>query len=286
MANQQRTSQLCPGCRTLVSTQAAKCPHCGMSHPGALWQRMLVISGLRTADQCVKALFGLNIGMYVISLLLNLAATDFSLNPFTALSPSTNSLLLLGATGTVPIDRFHRWWTLISANYLHGSLLHIIFNLVALRQILPFVATEYGISRMVMLYSLTGILGFWVSYLAKVPLTIGASAALCGMIGSALYYGKSRGGIYGQAIFRQIGAWALSIFVIGLIIPGINNWAHGGGMVAGALLGWLLGYQDQRPEQPIHRILANICLLATLLILAWAVLSSVFYKLSVGNPTL
>lgn len=286
MANPQRTSQLCPGCRTLVSTQAAKCPHCGMSHPGALWQRMLVISGLRTADQCVKALFVLNIGMYVISLLLNLAATDLSLNPFTALSPSTNSLLLLGATGAIPIDRFHRWWTLISANYLHGGLLHIIFNLVALRQILPLVATEYGISRMVILYSLTGICGFWVSYLANVPLTIGASAALCGMIGAALYYGKSHGGIYGQAIFRQIGAWALSIFVIGLIIPGINNWAHGGGMVAGALLGWLLGYRDQRPEQPIHRILANICLLATLLILAWAVLSSVLYKLSVGNPTL
>jgi rhomboid protease GluP len=125
-----------------------------------------------------------------------------------------------------------------------------------------------------------------VSYLADVPLTIGASAALCGMIGAALYYGKSRGGVYGQAIFRQIGGWALSIFVIGLIIPGINNWAHGGGMVAGALFGWLLGYQDQRSEQPIHRSLANICLLATLLILAWAVLSSVFYKLSVGDPTL
>jgi rhomboid protease GluP len=218
--------------------------------------------------------------MYVISLLLNPGASDMSMHPFRALSPAQSSLFLLGATGTIPIDRFQRWWTLIAANYLHGSILHIVFNMFALRQILPLIVQVYGMSRMIILYTLTGVMGFGVSYLAGVPLTIGASAALCGLIGAALYYGKSRGGVYGQAIFRQLGGWALSIFIIGFLIPGINNWAHGGGMAAGVLLGAVLGYEEQRPQQLGHRLLANGCILVTLFVLGWAVLSSLTFNLT------
>ena len=58
----------------------------------------------------------------------------------------------------------------------------------------------------------SGVFGFFVSYLAGVTFTIGASAAVCGLIGAALYFGKSRGGIYGQTIYRQIGGWAIGIF--------------------------------------------------------------------------
>jgi rhomboid protease GluP len=237
-------------------------------------------SGLRTAQQCITALLVLNIGMYILSILLNPAASNFAMHPFRALSPAQSSLFLLGATGTIPIDQYHRWWTLIAANFLHGSILHILFNMIALRQIVPLIVQVYGVSRMIILYTLTGVIGFGVSYLAGIPLTIGASAALCGLIGATLYYGKSRGGIYGQAIFRQIGGWALSIFLIGFLIPGINNWAHGGGMAAGALLSAWLGYEEKRPQQLFHRLLANACILVNLLVLAWAVLSSLTYSLT------
>jgi rhomboid protease GluP len=200
------------------------------------------------------------------------------MNPFSLLSPSNRSLLLLGATGTVPIDRLHRWWTLISANYLHVGLLHILFNMIALRQIAPLVIREFGPHRMVILYFLTGTIGFLVSYLAGVELTIGASAAVCGLIGASLYYGKSRGGTYGQTIYRQIGAWALGIFIFGLLVPSINNWGHGGGMVAGAMLGFVLGYEEKRRERLFHRILAGFCVLATILTLLWAIGSGVYFR--------
>ena len=131
---------------------------------------------------------------------------------------------------------------------------------------------------MVILYFLTGIIGFLVSYLAGVELTIGASAAVCGLIGASLYYGKSRGGIYGQVIYRQIGAWALGIFIFGLLVPSINNWGHGGGMVAGAMLGFLLGYEEKRRERLFHRILAGLCVVATLLILIWAIGSGIYFR--------
>ena len=278
MTHDQRRSILCPNCKKLISSDEPRCPHCGIARPGSRLKNNLFTRLFVSTEQIIKAIVFVNVGMYIISLLLGPWSSGFSLNPLSLLSPSNRSLLLLGATGTLPIDRLHRWWTLISANYLHGSLLHILFNMIALRQIAPLVIREFGPHRMVILYLLTGIIGFLVSYLAGVGLTIGASAAVCGLIGASLYYGKSRGGIYGHTIYRQIGAWALGIFIFGLLVPSVNNWGHGGGMVAGAMLGFVLGYEEKRREGLFHRILAGLCVAATVLILLWAIGSGVYFR--------
>jgi rhomboid protease GluP len=151
--------------------------------------------------------------------------------------------------------------------------------MVAFSRLAPLVIREYGTYRMVVIYMASGTAGFWVSYLAGVPFTIGASAAVCGLMGAILFYGKSRGGIYGQSIYRQVGTWALMIFLFGFLAPGINNWAHGGGLLSGALLGFLLGYQERRAERLFHKSLAGICLLLTVSILAWALISGLYYRL-------
>jgi rhomboid protease GluP len=278
MTHNQRSSILCPNCKKLISADEPRCPHCGIARPGSRLKNNLFTRLFLGTDQIIKTIVFVNVGMYIISLLLGPWSSGFSMNPLSLLSPSNRSLLILGATGTVPIDRLHRWWTLISANYLHAGLLHILFNMIALRQIAPLVIREFGPHRMVILYFLTGIIGFLVSYLAGVELTIGASAAVCGLIGASLYYGKSRGGTYGQIIYRQIGAWALGIFIFGLLVPSINNWGHGGGMVAGAMLGFVLGYEEKRRERLFHRILAGFCMVATLLILLWAIGSGIYFR--------
>lgn len=281
MATDQRTSMLCPNCRRMISVQVEECLNCGLSHPSAWWKNNIVTRGLQQTDGIVRALMVVNIGMYVVSLLLHLETLQASMNPLTLLAPDNRSLLLLGATGTIPIDDLHRWWTLVSASYLHGGIMHIVFNMMALRQLVPFVAIEYGPSRMVVIYTLTGIIGFAISYVAGIRFTIGASAAICGLIGAALYFGKSRGGEYGTAIYRQIGGWALIIFLFGFIVSGINNWAHGGGMVAGVLCGYWLEYQDQRGEQLWHKLLASTCMVVTVVVLGWALATSLIYQFSV-----
>lgn len=221
---------------------------------------------------------GINIFMFVFSILLNPRSINLNLNPLSLLAPGDRSLLLLGATGTIPIDQFGRWWSLIAANYLHGGILHIFFNLMALSQITPLVQREFGPYRTIIIYTVGGIGGFYASYLAGVSFTIGASAALCALLGAAVYYGKSRGGIYGQAVYRQIGGWALFILIFGLMVPGINNWGHGGGFVAGVLLGMILGYKEKRPENHIHGLLATFCIGITLIVLAWASVTGVYYR--------
>jgi rhomboid protease GluP len=274
----ERRSILCPNCKKLISRDEPRCPHCGIANPGSWWKNNIGSRVFFGTDQLIRWIIYTNVLLYGISLLLYPQSFGLSANPFALLSPSNKGLLLLGATGTVPIDRLGRWWTIISANYLHGGILHILFNMIAFRQIAPLVLLEYGTNRMIILYTLSGASGFFVSYLAGIPFTIGASAAVCGLIGATLYYGKSRGGLYGQTIFKQIGGWALGIFLFGLLMPGINNWGHGGGILTGAVLGVILGYKERMKDRTFHKILSGACILITVLVLLWAAGNGIYYR--------
>ncbi len=275
----KRNSILCPGCRKLISRDESACPHCGLRRPGTWWKHTLLAGALSDPGQFVWTIIAVNILMYIVSLALDPRMPGLSLNPLTLLAPSTGSLVLLGATGTYPIVQLGRWWSLVAANYLHGGIFHIGFNLLAFWQIAPLVLSEYGVSRTFVIYTVSGIFGFWLSYMAGVALTIGASGAICGLIGAAIYYGKSRGGLYGQAVYRQVGGWAIAIVVFGFLVPDINNWAHGAGMAAGVALGYVLGYQDRKKELFFHRNLARGLAGLTFVVLIWAIGSSVWLRI-------
>ncbi|MDF1554130.1 MAG: rhomboid family intramembrane serine protease [Deferrisomatales bacterium] len=275
----RRSAILCPQCRKLVNADEEQCPYCGISRPGAGWRHMFGSLGGFNAETAYTYLLYLNVGMYVLSLLLSPTRIGMVPNPLTFLSPSGAGLELLGSTGWVPVVHGGRWWTLLTANYLHGGILHIFFNMAAMRQLLPLVTREFGLNRTVVIYTIGGVLGFVVSCLAHIPWTIGASAALCALIGALLYYGRNRGGTYGQAVFRTVWGWALSVMVFGFLIPGINNWAHGGGMAAGFLLAAGLGYREKVRETRLHRNLSTACVVATLAALGWGVLGAVAYRL-------
>jgi rhomboid protease GluP len=278
MPNHKRLSLLCPNCKKLISISEKKCPYCGTGNPAAWWKNNIWTRGFNDPYLLVKSIIGVNIGIYVISLLLNPRGFGLALNPLTFLAPSGQILELLGATGKVPIDAFQRYWTLVSANYLHGGILHIFFNMAAFRQLGLLVAREYGVHRMFIIYTLGGVIGFFISYLASVPWTIGASAAVLGLAGALLYYGKSRGGLYGRAIYKQIGIWVIILFIFGLLVPVINNWGHGGGIAAGIGLGFLLGYQERKKENVLHKLVAGGCAVLTLVILGWAVVSGIYVR--------
>jgi rhomboid protease GluP len=270
---------LCPRCKRLIGSNETVCSWCGASRANPFWKTMAWMRGSLGDDWLVQSIFIVNIVFYVFSLVLT-EHHSLNFNPLNFLAPGQNSLLLLGATGTIPVDEFGRFWSFLSANYLHGGILHLVFNLMALRQVAPLVSQEYGPSRMFIIYTVGGIGGFILSYLVGIRFTIGASAAICALIGSLLYYGKNRGGTYGTMIYREVGGWVIGLFLFGFIVPGINNWGHGGGLISGLLLGMLLGYKEKSRETRFHRYLAVACGLATIGCLVWAGAGAAIFRLS------
>ena len=267
-----RKSILCPNCRKLISRDEPACPYCGLIRPG-LHNTAGIIRKIFLGSDPVRTIIYVNIALYVLSLILGGISTEGSFN---FLSPSSQSLFLLGASGTIPVIGAHRYWTLISASFLHGGILHIVFNMMALYQLGPFVLREFGFHRFISLYIITGICGFAVSVLFGVPFTIGASANICGLIGAIIYFGKSRGDHYGDIIYKEAMGWVVGLIVFGLIFSGINNWAHGGGILSGIGLAFLMGYNDNKQESAWIKLLAYACILITVLVLIWAVANSMF----------
>ena len=277
MKQTNRKSILCPNCRKLISADETKCPHCGMADPGSR-VKSTVLQFFHQPEVFVKTMIGINIAMYVLALLLSRHVFRSMMHPMMMLAPDGAILGILGTTGSGVVGWGHGWWTLVAANYLHGSLVHIGFNLLVFWQLCPLMIREYGISRTFIIYTLSGVVGFLISVAAGVYATIGASAAVCGLMGALIYFGKSRGGIYGQEIFRQIGGWAIGIFMFGFLISNINNWGHAGGLAGGAAMGYLLGYTDKARETRLHRRVAGMLAAATAGVLLWGIFLGVFYR--------
>ncbi len=268
-------SVVCTSCGALVGVRDERCLTCGRRNPG-LWGFAPVLRGLGSDLGFVTLVMWGSIGLYVAALLLSGGSIGMQ-GLFSLLSPSVPSLFLLGASGAVPVFVYGRWWTVISAAWLHGSLLHILFNMLWVRQLGPATAEVFGAGRMVIVYTVAGICGFLLSsvagaYLPGFPLpmlrgarfTIGASASIFGLLGALVCYGRRSGS---NLIRSQAVGYAAGLFFFGLVMPGVDNYAHAGGFAGGYLVArWL---DPLRPERIDHVLAALICLaLAAVSILA------------------
>jgi len=259
MLRQRSGSILCYACGKLNRADASVCFSCGARWPG-LWGFGPLLGRVVGRLDMARLVTVACVIAYAASLLLDPRAALRARGPFDILAPSSGALHALGAAGAVPWAE-GRWWTVFTAIYLHGSLLHILFNMMWVRQLAPPVEALFGRARLVVIFTVGGAMGFIVSNLAGVPFTIGASGAIFGLLGAMVQYGRSRGGTFGVAVFRQYGQWALVIFVLGFLMPGVNNLAHAGGFAGGYLGALLAGHGERNPERSLHR-LAALALLA------------------------
>jgi rhomboid protease GluP len=158
----------------------------------------------------------------------------------------------------------------LSASWLHGSALHILFNLMWVRQLAPATAEMYGPGRMVIIYTAAGVAGFALSSFAFAyippllilqggPFSVGASASIFGLLGALVYYGRRSGS---RMVGSQALSYALMLGIFGFLMPGIDNYAHAGGFGGGYLAGRLL--DPLKPERVDHILMAVICMVATI----------------------
>lgn len=261
---------VCTSCGTLVGVNDETCYTCGRRNPG-LWGYAPVFRRLGQDLGFVPLVMGGTIVLFVLSLLLSGGGLQ------TLLSPSSRVLYLLGASGSYPVFVQDRWWTVLTAGWLHAGLLHIFFNVLWIRQLAPAVAELFGPGRMVLIYVLSGVAGFTFTsvagqYIGFLPLiggaqfSVGASAPIFGLLGALVRYGQRTGSRH----VREAGLqYALMMGIFGLIFPGIDNQAHLGGFVGGYLAS--LVFDPLKPERIDHLVGAAAALVVTLV----AVIASV-----------
>jgi rhomboid protease GluP len=266
---QRSGSSLCYSCGKLNRVDAAACFYCGARRPG-LWGFAPLAGRLIGRVDFAKSVTVACAVVYVVSLLLDPASALRARSPFDLLAPGDLVVKRLGAAGAIPWSAGW-WWTLFTGMYLHGSLLHVVFNLLWVRQLAPPVEQLFGTARLIVIYTAAGVLGFVTSNTLGVPWTLGASGAVFGLLGALVAYGRARGGTFGVAVFRQYGQWALLIFIFGFFMPGVNNWAHAGGFVGGYLTALVLGPVEHRPERGLDRVTAVATVGLTALAFALAI---------------
>ncbi len=279
MLKRQRTgSVVCPSCGKLVGVNDERCLSCGRRNPG-MWGFAAAFRRLGQDFGFTPAVIGGCAVLYVVSLLMDPSGVREG-GIMSMLAPSTRSLFVLGASGAIPVFDLGRWWTVLSASWLHGSLLHILFNMLWVRQLAPTTAEAYGPARMVIIYTVAGATGFLASslvghYLFFLPsflggarFTIGASASIFGLLGAIVHYGRRRGS---SAVGREALVWAAVLGLFGFVMPGIDNWAHLGGFAGGYGMARVL--DPWKEERVDHVVAAFVCLAASAIAIVASVLT-------------
>lgn len=259
---------LCPWCGRLTNADAPLCLVCGRRNPGR-WAFAGRLSRFFRRGGFTGVVSGACIALYVMSLVFDPAGALRPRGPFEIFSPSPYALLALGATGARIWDAGH-WWTVVTAIYLHGGVLHILFNVLWIRQLGPAVEELYGPARLTVIFTVSGVVGFLASNALGVPFTVGASGSIFGLLGAMVAYGRKRGGTFGALVLRQYGQWALLLFIMGFLMAGVNNLAHAGGFLGGLLTGLALSFEDRRSETVLDRLLATTSLGVTVVSFALA----------------
>lgn len=194
------------------------------------------------------------------------------------LNPSAETLIAWGAN-FAPLTAGGEWWRLPAAAFLHGGVLHLALNMWALWDAGRLVERLFGSISFLLLYLAAGVTGSLASALwnPEGVVSIGASGAVFGVLGAlGAFLATQRHSVPRQVVLG-LRASVLSFMgyalLIGLLVPGIDNAAHVGGLVAGFLLGAVLALPLTAPDR--GRMLAQrfpVALAVTALLvggLAW-----------------
>lgn len=137
----------------------------------------------------------------------------------------------------------------ITCAFLHGSFIHLLCNMYSLFVLGTQVETFLGKTKFLLIYIISAITGSLMSFVFGSYLSIGASGAIFGLMGSLLYFGYHYRLYIGSAIKNQIIPIIILNLAFGFMLPGIDNFAHIGGLVGGYLSTMALGVNEKSTKK-------------------------------------
>ena len=259
MMRQAQGSIVCAQCNNLIGINEEHCPFCGAWRPGLFGWAPVIRSVIGSRLELITLIGGACVTLYALGLFLQPEALLQGQGLLSFLSPSGRALFQLGMTGGFAWE-LGWWWTLLTAIYLHGGLLHIFFNMYWIRILGPSATEVFGPARTFVLFNVAGVAGFLLSNLMSGGPTVGASGAIFGLMAALIVYGRKRGS---SVITQQLWGYVIMIGILGFVMPGVNNWAHGGGFVGGWIIAHLMGFIDEQRESTSMIIASLVLILMT-----------------------
>ena len=263
---------MCRGCGSIVGAGQKQCAVCGASvsgSPATTNKPSTVVADsetLRFARAVLDRPYKFTIILLVTNIFVFLLMWQTSGMPFSVLAPLPNEVLIpFGAKLNYFIQTKHQWWRFVTPMFLHVNLLHLMVNMYSLWIVGPYVEKLYGSAKFVVFWVSTGVAGVVASYLTVRPgmsvgpvarfifktaddPSAGASGALFGLVGVLFVFGIKFRHELPEGFKRAFGTGMLPIILINLFIGYlgrgfIDNAAHLGGLVSGAMLALVVDYR-------------------------------------------
>jgi rhomboid protease GluP len=248
---------MCPNCRAFITTSDRVCPYCDHRvGPRAIDVRQpaQILGGLIPHAHFTTVLILLiNAGFFLATLWLQQTMGQ------------GEALVALGAKFDPLIFQEHQWWRLVTAGFLHGGWLHILMNSWVLYDLGAQTEEVYSTPRFLVIYFTGSVAGFYMSAIESRALSVGASAGIMGLIGAMIAVGVTNRTSMGRAIRSFYIRWVIYVLAMGFLIPGIDNWAHLGGLAGGFAVGYLAGtpVHSSPAREAFWRALAALCVVTT-----------------------
>jgi rhomboid protease GluP len=229
---------MCPHCRAFISTDDRVCPYCNTEVAPRIAVRRAPSDALGGmiphARFTTVVIMLINTGLYIATVIASRGSGG------NGMDPDLRTLVDFGAK-YAPDIAAGQWWRLVTAGFLHGGILHILMNMWVLFDLGAQVDELVGTSRFLSIYLISNVTGFTASlFLSPGAPSIGASAAIFGLIGAMIGVGLRERTSRGTAIWRFYGRWAIYGIVLSFI-PGTDIAAHIGGLAGGFLIGVAAG---------------------------------------------
>ncbi len=254
---------MCPHCRAFITIKDKVCPYCNeaLAPKQAQGDGMALVGGFIPHFRFnTMMILLINFGLYIATTIYAMQGGGEA----SFMNLDVRTLVAFGAKWNMGIAH-GEIWRLVTAGFLHGNILHILMNSWVLFDLGAQVEEVYGTSRMLVIYFVSSVAGFAASAWWSPAVSVGASAALFGLIGAMIALGVRHQNPMGAAIRGMYLRWAIYGLVFGMISGFTDNAAHVGGLIAGFGIGYLAGVPALRAgaKELAWRAAGWLCILLT-----------------------
>ena len=250
---------ICPDCMTPTSV-GMRCPECARDRT-----KVKTVRSRPSAPIVTQVLIAINLAVFI--------GETASGTPLGGVGGSGfGTLFTKGALYGPFIDQLHQYYRLVTAGFLHDGLLHVLFNMLFLFFMGPMLEPVIGRVNFAVVYFVSLLAGSFGALLFSPQLpTVGASGACFGILGALIVVAYYRGISIWQS---GLGFTLVINIVFSLSVSGISIGGHLGGVVGGAICGWLIVQLGERRRMSAAAIAGCVMVAVISVIAAIAVAGS------------